>query len=231
MIRLIREGSRKYPWILLGIIGVIVVTFVIGMGWFGYGEVARDKIATVGDVKISRSEYVRAYKRTQNYYRENKQDIKAEHIQANVVAELITLKVWALAAKGMGLTITAGELRAEILGIQAFQRNGKFDPELYRRVLTLNHLTPALFEVSQREQLLVNKARAMVVESVALTPNERAEASTLVARQPPGTESAGTLSQDLIMKSFLFQKQQRALEAYTAALKATIRPEIHRENL
>ncbi len=231
MIRLIREGSRKYPWILLGIIGVIVVTFVIGMGWFGYGEVSRNKIATVGDVKISRNEYERAYKQTQNYYRENKQDIKAEQLQANVVDELITLRVWASAARDMGLTITAGELRAEILSIQAFQRNGKFDPELYRRLLTFNHLTPALFEGNQREQLLVNKARAMVVGSVALTPTERAEASTLVPRQPPGTESSGTLSQDLIMKSFLFQKQQRALEAYTASLKATIPIEIYRENL
>ena len=39
MIRLIREGSQKYPWILMTIIGVIAVTFVVGMGWYGYEAV------------------------------------------------------------------------------------------------------------------------------------------------------------------------------------------------
>ena len=113
MIRLIREGSRKYPWILLGIIGVIVVTFVIGMGWFGYGEVQRDKIATVGDLKISRDEYERAYRRSQNFYRENKQEVEAEQLKTMVVDDLIKIKVWTLAAEAMALTITPDELRAE----------------------------------------------------------------------------------------------------------------------
>ena len=36
MIRLIREGSTKYPWILKFVVLVIAVTFTIGMGWFGY---------------------------------------------------------------------------------------------------------------------------------------------------------------------------------------------------
>ncbi len=231
MIRLIREGSRKYPWILLGIIAVIVVTFVIGMGWFGYGEVQRDKIATVGDLKISRDEYERAYRRSQNFYRENKQEIEAEQLKTMVVNDLIKIKVWILAAEAMGLTITPDELRAEILGIQAFQREGRFDPELYRRVLSFNRLTPAIFEVGQRQQLIVNKARTMVTGSVALTPDEQAEVAMLVTPQPPGAESSGALSKDLMVKSFLYQKQQRALEAYTASLKATIPIEIFRENL
>ncbi len=231
MIRLIREGSRKYPWILLGIIGVIVVTFVIGMGWFGDGEVQREKIATVGDLKISRDEYERAYRRSQNFYRENKQEIEAEQLKTMVVNDLIKIKVWILAAEAMGLTITPDELRAEILGIQAFQREGRFDPELYRRVLSFNRLTPAIFEVGQRQQLIVNKARTMVTGSVALTPDEQAEVAMLVTPPPPGAESSGALSKDLMVKSFLYQKQQRALEAYTASLKATIPIEIFRENL
>ncbi len=231
MIRLIREGSVKYPWILVGIMGVIVVTFVVGMGWFGYGEVQRNKVATVGDVKISRDDYERAYRQAQDLYRENKQEITPEQLEDLVVSELISTKVWALAGDALGLTVTPDELRANILGIQAFQRNGRFDPDVYRRLLSRNHLTPGIFEAIQREQLLVAKTRRAVAESVALTPDEQADAEMLVGHQAPGTESTGGLSKDLIVKSFLFQKQQRALEAYTASLRTTIPIEIFRENL
>ena len=59
MIKLIREGSRKYPWILIGIMAAIVIAFVVGMGWWGYGDTVAGKVASVGNMTIGLDEYRR----------------------------------------------------------------------------------------------------------------------------------------------------------------------------
>lgn len=239
MIRLIREGSQKYPWILAGIVAVIVVTFVIGMGWFGYGAVQGDKVATVGEHTISRDEFRRMYQFLDQTYRQNQQnnpqsqqnDIDDEQIRKAALDRLITIRVWNLAAEDMGLTVTPAELRANILTFNEFQQDGAFDPDRYRQILTRNHLTPALFETLQHRQLLADKVQTIIQESVALTPAELADAGSLLAGQPAGGDPSSGLSRDLIIQSFLFQKRQRALEAYLISLKSTIPIQIHRENL
>ena len=38
MLKLMREASHSYPWLLKSIMGVIALTFVITMGWWGFGE-------------------------------------------------------------------------------------------------------------------------------------------------------------------------------------------------
>jgi len=38
MLKLIREGSHSYPWLLKSIMGVIALTFLVTMGWWGFGE-------------------------------------------------------------------------------------------------------------------------------------------------------------------------------------------------
>ena len=68
MIRLIREGSQKYPWILMTIRGVIAVTFVVGMGWYGYEAVQPNTVATVGSYTVSLNEYRRAKKNLYRFY-------------------------------------------------------------------------------------------------------------------------------------------------------------------
>ena len=67
--------------------------------------------------------------------------------------------------------------------IPEFQKNGKFDPERYQRLLAANHLTPSIFETMQARELLSVKARDIVSNAVALTPSELAEAQALMLRQ------------------------------------------------
>ena len=38
MLKLMREASHSYPWLLKSIMGVIALAFVITMGWWGFGE-------------------------------------------------------------------------------------------------------------------------------------------------------------------------------------------------
>ena len=82
-------------------------------------------------------------------------------------------------------------------------------------------------------ELLREKARTIVRDSVALTPNEIAEANTLLARQaqPEPSTQNGPSANERLLQDFLFQKQQRALMAYQEALKAKVPIQIHKEML
>ncbi len=231
MIKLMRESAHKYPWLLKSMMGILAIAFVITMGWWGFGEDTSNAIASVGPLSVTREEYLRAYENTYRFYKENVQgDFQEETLKQFVLDGLIENKLWTLAAEDMGLTVSAEELRQDILQREAFQRNGKFDAELYRRVLAGNRLSPALFESLHTLELLRAKAMMIVRDSVALTPAEITEAQALMARQPAGDESGAT-AKERILQDFLFQKQQRALMAYKESMKASVPIKIRKELL
>jgi peptidyl-prolyl cis-trans isomerase D len=232
MIKIVRYANEKYPWLLAGIMGFVAITFIVGMGWWGFGETSGATVASVGDLTVSRDEFRRAYENTYRAYKDRLQgEIKDEMIKQFVLEQLIENRLWLLAAKDMGLTVSAEDLRADITRRPEFQRNGQFDPDLYRRLLAANRLTPSTFEAVETQDILTDKARMIIRDSVALTPTEVAEAQALVARQATLAQPSSSQAQERIYQDFLFQKQQRALAAYTEALKTRIPVKIHRELL
>jgi len=232
MIKLMREASHNYPWLLKSIMGILAIAFVITMGWWGFGEQRGTIVASVGDLTVSHDEFRRAYENSYRFYKDKLPgEFKDETIKQFVVEQLIDNRVWLVAAKHMGLTVSDEDLRDAIMQIPDFQKNGAFDPELYQRILAANHLTPALFEAIEAKELLGNRARMMISEAVTLTPSELTEAQALVVRQPESDPAKAAAAKDRAIQDVLFQKQQRALMAYTQSLKATIPITIHRELL
>ena len=184
MIKLMREASHSYPWLLKSIMGIIALAFVITMGWWGFGEQSGTIVASVGDLTVSRDEFRRAYENTYRFYKDKVPgEFKDETIKQFVVDQLIDNRTWLIAAKNMGLTATDEDLREVIMQIPDFQKNGTFDPEVYQRLLAANHLTPAIFEAMEAKEVLSNKARLIIRDAVALTPAEHAEAQALTLRQ------------------------------------------------
>lgn len=232
MIKLMREGAHKYPWILKSLMGVLAVAFVITMGWWGFGEQESDAVASVGDLKVSRDEYRRSYQNTYRFYQDQmKGEFKEDVLKQMVIDRLIGSKIWTLAAQEMGVTVSPEELREDIMRREDFQRNGRFDPDLYRRLLASVRLTPSLYEAQHKMDLLRDKAMTVVRDSVALTPAEVAEAQSLIARQSPTDPASGQTANERILQDFLFQKQERALTAYQEAMKARLPIQIHKELL
>ncbi len=234
MIKLMREASHSYPWLLKSIMGVIALAFVITMGWWGFRDQpdAGSVVASVGDLTVSRDEFRRAYENTYRYYKDKVPgEFKDETIKQLVVDQLVDNRTWLIAAKNLGLTVADDELREVIMQIPDFQKNGTFDPEIYQRLLSANHLTPALFEAMEAKEVLSNKARMVIRDAVALTPAELAEAQALTLRQTETDPAKTSTAKDRAIQDVLFQKQQRALMAYTESLKATLPITIHRELL
>jgi peptidyl-prolyl cis-trans isomerase D len=232
MIKLMREASHNYPWLLKSIMGILAVAFIITMGWWGFGEQRGTIVASVGDLTVTHDEFKRAYENSYRFYKDKLPgEFKDETIKQFVVDQLIDNRVWLIAAKNMGLTVSDEDLRDAIVQIPDFQRNSVFDPEVYQRILAANHLTPALFEAVETKELLGNRARMLIADAVTLTPTELEEAQALTLRQPDSDPVKGAAAKERAIQDVLFQKQQRALMAYTQSLKASIPITIHRELL
>ena len=233
MIKLLREGNQRFPWLLKGAMATIALTFIIGMGWWGYGESQTDTVATVGPLKVSRDEFTRRYKNLYEYAKKQKMPdaIKDDVLKEMAVEQMAEEKLWRLAADDLGLTLSPEELHAAITRISDFQTNGKFDPELYKRLLAFNHLTPAQFETEYGARLLGEKAVSVVFNSVALTPAEIEDAKALMARPTSPDAPAGPSAKDRILQDMLFQKQQRAVMAFREAMRTKVNVQIKKELL
>ncbi len=232
MIKLMRDAAHNYPWLLKSIMGILAVAFVITMGWWGFGEQAGTVVATVGDHTISRDEFRRAYENMYRFYKDKVPgEFKDETIKQFVIEQLVESRMWLIAGQDLGVTVSEDDLREVILQRPEFQKNGVFDPELYQRLLAANHLTPAVFESLESRELLGNKARLIVRDAVALTPDEIAEAQALVARQGDTDQAKAATAKEQIFQNYLNQKQQRALMAYAEQMKTRVPVKIHRELL
>jgi len=230
MIRLIREGS---PWVIKVVILVIAVTFVIGMGWYGYEASQPNAVASVGPYTIDKQEYLRAKRRVYGIYRDQlkQEDVKDETLQQIALDGLITNKSWRVLADEFGLAVSPQELHDAIVNQKDFQKDGVFDPQHYQRLLAANRIKPHDYEEQRRETLLIEKARLLVSEATTLTPTELQEVKDLNARQTlEGAESDPIVFEQIKMQ-FVLQKKQRAIQAFQAALRARGDITIHEELL
>ncbi len=238
MLKVLRESAIERPWFYRTIMVLIALVFVVTMGWWGFEQNKDDAIISVGEGRVSRDEYQRALRIAyENYrmYRERglvSDDIPEDQLKQMVAEDLIQSHLWMQAAREMGVLVTANEVRDLIMKIQAFQTNGKFDPELYKRLLAQNRLTPELFESAQRAELVREKARMLVRESVAPTADELSEVKAMLAAQPmPAVPMQAAPAPDRAFQAVLMQKQQRALMAYQEALRARTKISVRRELL
>jgi len=230
MIRIIREGS---PWVIKGVILVIAVTFVIGMGWYGYEASQPNAVASVGPYTIDKQEYLRAKQRVYRFYRDQlkQEDVKDETLQQLALDGLVTNKSWRVLADEFGLAVSPQELHDAIVNQKDFQKDGVFDPEYYQRLLAANRTKPHEYEEKRREELLIEKARLLVSEATTLTPAELQEVKDLNDRQTlEGAESDPVVFEQIKMQ-FVLQKKQRAMQAFQAMLRARGDVTIHEELL
>ena len=221
MIRLVQEASKKYPWILKVIIWSIAITFIGGMGWYGYEASQINTVATVGPYTVTQQEYNRAKRRINRVYRDQlkQEDVKDETIQQLAIDSLVTNKSWLVFADELGLVVSPQELHDAIVNQKDFQKDGVFDPAYYQRLLAANRLKPHEYEEQRRETLLIEKARLLVSEATTLSPAELQEVKDLHARQTlEGAEPDMTMFEQIKMQ-FVMQKKQRAMQAFQAGLR------------
>ena len=236
MIKLIREGSTKYPWLLKIIMLVIAVTFTIGMGWFGYETAQQPNVvAVVGAYQVELEEFRRAYNRLDDFYRNQPQQEApdSKELKQTAINSLVNRKLWLVAADDLNLEVHQDELRDAIMKRDEFQKDGAFDPETYHRLLDLNRISPAKFEEGLAKDLRIQKVQSLVQDVATLNPVEEELVKELATGQTAGLEDEKEIEKinDRIRLQLLIQKKQQALAAFQQALRASSAVEIRQEFL
>ena len=236
MIKLIREGSTKYPWLLKFIMLVIAITFTIGMGWFGYETAQQPNVvAVVGSYQVELDEFRQAFNRIEAFYRSQPEQEAPDRkeLKQTAINSLVQQKLWLVAADDLNLEVHPDELRDTITKREEFQKDGIFDPGLYRRLLELNRISPAKFEEGLLKDLRRKKVQSLVQDVATLNPAEEEQVKELAAGQTADLEDEQEIEtiHDRIRFQLLFQKKQQALEAFLQALRASAAVEIRQEFL
>ncbi|MGD0843642.1 MAG: SurA N-terminal domain-containing protein, partial [Geobacteraceae bacterium] len=175
---------RKYKQsiIIKFVFGLIVFSFIgtIFLVW-GRGEKGlsgSDYAARVDKAKISFEEYQKYLYRLRNMYMqiygktitpelEQQMGLKKRAIDAMIDNALLRNE-----AARMGIEVTKDEVAKEIAAIPAFQKNGSFDFQMYQNRLRGERITPASFEESVKEEMLIKKARQKIMEKAAVSDEE-----------------------------------------------------------
>ncbi|MCL5021790.1 MAG: SurA N-terminal domain-containing protein [Nitrospirae bacterium] len=183
------QAMRKHAKFFYVLFFIIILSFI----FWGVGNVDKSTavpIAEVGKEKISVEEYWTAYDRARDYYRnitkgnfteemEKKLNLK-QKILDSLVDDLLLLTE----AKKVGITVGDAELREAIVNDPAFIRDGKFNDDVYLRTLQLNRMTPEYYESQKKKELILQRMRRLIGDSVEITDAAMSDPSLSAYVQP-----------------------------------------------
>ena len=221
MIKILRE---RMQFLLVITLWVVIIAFVgtIFLVW-GRGAVnptGSNVIATVDGEAIPFDEYKKAYFRTVDTYKKILKDkytdemIEKMNLKRTVLNSLIEERIILSAASETGLMVSDEEVFDIISSMPAFQKDGKFNPEIYKKVLAANKYSPATFERNLKEDIVKEKMRRLIKESVGYSEGE--------AQNVPAQGNIDVL---------LLQKQERAYMAYVEGLKKKAKIKVYEDKL
>ncbi len=175
---------RKYKQsiVIKVVFGIIVLSFLgtIFLVW-GKGDHAltpSSYAVKVDGTKITYEEFQRTYYRLRDIYAQiyggsmPPEVEKQLNLKKQAIDTLIDATLARNAAKDMGISVSKDDVQKAIAAIPSFQKNGSFDFNQYLQVLSANRLTPKDFEESQKEELMVQKAREKVKARAQVTDDE-----------------------------------------------------------
>ena len=175
MLRYMRKNVKS--WIVKLAFFVIILVF----SFWGVGSMTakkRNVVATVNGSAIKAKDFSEAYERLrQRYQQQYKDQFNPEmaaqlKLKQQALNSMIDRQLMLDYGRKFKLAVSDEELQASIAKMAAFQNNGSFDPRLYRQLLSYNHLTPADFEVSLRDDLLLDKLRQLFGSGAKVSSQE-----------------------------------------------------------
>ncbi|CAH9066107.1 Peptidyl-prolyl cis-trans isomerase D [Pseudoalteromonas sp. CIP111854] len=172
MLEKIREGSQG-PAAKI-ILGVVILSFALaGIG--GYlGQTTEQPVAEVNGVKISQTEFSRAYQneraRLEQQFGEYFTQISADpaymaRIRKGVVDRLVQQELQNQLATELGLRVSDEQVRNAILEMPYFQIGGQFSNDRYLQLIRQMNFQPDTFREYLREEM----TRTQLVSAVAGT--------------------------------------------------------------
>jgi len=178
MLNFMRKHAQS--WLIKAAFVVIIVVFIFwGVGSFRARRAL--VLAYVNGEPIYYNEFTTMFRQVIDSYRArfknfNEDWIKKLNLKQTVLDQLIERKLLLQKAKKMGLTISETELWQVITQNPLFKKDGQFDPKRYEAILARYHYTPAQFETSLKEDLILSKLRQIVQNLAHVSEAEAYEA-------------------------------------------------------
>jgi peptidyl-prolyl cis-trans isomerase D len=185
LLQKIRDHAQG--WFAYTIIGLLIIPFAVwGINYYFEGGGPMDA-ATVGGDKISLQDFQRAYQQQRQRLQAMLGDqadlagLDGPRLKQQVLQQLIDERVLNRFAHDQGLRVGDRQLHDAIVALPVFQ--GRFDKDLYERLLRNQGYTPALFEEGLRQSLATGQLRDGVVGSALLTPVELEQLNMLLGQK------------------------------------------------
>lgn len=178
MLTFLRGHGTK--WLVKLVLWTLVLAFVgtMGLVW-GYGREKNERpVAKIGGYSVTRGEYRRYYENMLRRLQEmagaslTRDMIKQMNLERSALDALIMEKLQLKAAKDAGMVVTDEELRHDIEITPAFQRDGRFDRDLYNGALRGSNLAPREYEKMLKQDIMIRKVAQIVTDSVQATDME-----------------------------------------------------------
>lgn len=165
-----------------GIVAKIIVFFIIFVFalWgvesivnLGGGE---KPLAEVGGKEITEAEVQRTVEQQKANLRRqfgeqfNEDLFNDGMLRQSAIEQLIQRKVELVQAEKMGLHASPQQIDETIVGIPAFQLDGKFNKDQFRSVLAMNGWTPMTFRSSLSEDIVANQLSIAITQSDLAMP-------------------------------------------------------------
>ena len=190
MLDVLRKNSKH--WLVTAIIAVIIV----GLGFF-FGSSSRDSVrgagwaAKVDGETIKMGEFLNKYRSVVENYRAklganfDEKLLEQLNIRSYILKNLVNEKLAAKEAINNGLGVSDEELRSSIQQYPALQKNGVFNMDYYKQLLSYNRIKPAEFEKMQKEEMLRQKLKSVLYTSAKASDQEvltayRSESETTI---------------------------------------------------
>ncbi|MBI3811716.1 MAG: SurA N-terminal domain-containing protein [Nitrospirae bacterium] len=236
MLKTLRKGAIENPWVYRTVMFLIAAAFVISMGWWGFSGERDPYIAQIDQAQITRAQYLRYKENAYRYYRDLlKENFKEDMVNQFVINTLVERQLWLKLAREMRLSVGVDELRDFITRDATFHDDqGRFDPDRYQFFLSRSHMAADEFEQSVREDVLINKAKLILRDGIALTEQEIAEARADFSRQTPDpktTPEKRLADEAKTIEEALARKQQRIMMSALNRVRAVTRIEIKNQYL
>lgn len=175
MLRYLRENTGN--WIIKFFLAIIIIVFVfLGVGSMNAGK--GNQVASVNDQDITLAEYRDAYQRMIQRLQQqfgnalNDDLIKSMNVKQYALNSLIDQKILEIEAQKLKIVVSDEELKQDLMSAKAFQKDGVFNMDLYKRVLGQNAMTPETFEAAQRNTIRNTKLQRMVINAITVSNQE-----------------------------------------------------------
>lgn len=164
---------RHRTVVLVSLTFVMIALLLFGVGGTSFMSSPHDTIVKVNGTKVSQVQFDRVYNQLLRQNQGGSTPQERQQMMQQALNELIRQEVYYQESKKYGLRVPDQELQAQIASIPLFQREGQFNPMVYRQaVAQVMGISANEFEKGFRKDLAGRKLNQLIMTTVQVPERE-----------------------------------------------------------